>query len=243
MRTVMLVPESAVILPPTVGRVPGGGWLFGVGEVVVPDDVGAAEPLVAPATPAPSPSTAAMVPPATAARPGVDQRQRARPRGWGRCAGRDCLLVVGCGLHARAPVRVQQRRSAVPAHCAARRVAAPRVAWGREQNRGGWRDRPSPALGWVGGARAAARHTSRTTAEQQGGSDDTDCARRELGHRLRRHGPAAIWPIPSASGTSCAPPAPSRTPTGARAAGCPFATTTSPPSPTTSSTSARSRWR
>src|ERR1700734_1994583 len=81
----MVVPESAVILPPMVGRVPCGGFPC-TGEVVPSDDADAVDALVAPATPAPNPSTAAMVPPATTARPGVDQRQRARPRGWGRCA-------------------------------------------------------------------------------------------------------------------------------------------------------------
>ena len=53
----------------------------------------------------------------------------------------------------------------------------------------------------------------------------------------------ATSPIPSASGTSCAPAARSPTPTGGAAIGCPPAMTTSRPSPMTSSTSARSRWR
>ena len=134
------------------------------------------------------PSTAAMVPPATAARPGVDQRQRARPRGWGRCAVVTACSSWACGLHARAPVRVQRRRSAVTGTLRSRRVAALRVAWGREQNRGGWR--AAPALGWVVGARARSTgSTSWATARAARGSNDTDCARRELGHRFRRHGP------------------------------------------------------
>src|SRR5580658_8399803 len=95
----MSSPLSAVTLPPTVGRArpPGGrSW-----------DAGPGDDEDAPATPAPSPRTAAMAPPAMAALRLVDeeQRQRALPRGCGRwVAVGTCpstrLLCMAC-----APVR------------------------------------------------------------------------------------------------------------------------------------------
>ena len=104
-----------------------------------------------------------------------------------------------------------------------------------------------PAQSCVAAVRRPRRPAVGLSAERprpdQGGSMTHIAAGDGLGDRLRRAWTRATSRTPSASGTSCARPAPSRTPTGARAAGCPSATRTSPPSRTTSSTSARSRWR
>ena len=56
-----------------------------------------------------------------------------------------------------------------------------------------------------------------------------------LGHRLRPHRPGAGSPTRTRSGTSCAQPARSPTPTATAASGCRPATRTCPPSPTTPS--------
>jgi len=85
--TVMSSALRAVILPPKVGREPLGACPLGAEEDGALDlEEEAFDDVAAPATPAPSPSTAAIAPPATATRRGADQRQRALPRGCGRCA-------------------------------------------------------------------------------------------------------------------------------------------------------------